>query len=63
MASSMPKILGIASLAFGVVVYLGAVAGVFFDGNTPPLDVGAVSFLLMGVLFGLCGLALARMPA
>lgn len=63
MASSMPKVLGIASIALGAIVYLGAVAGVLFGGSTPPFDVGAVSFLLIGVLFGLGGLALARMPA
>ncbi len=63
MAVPTPKLLGIASIALGALVYLGAVAGVFFAEATPPLDSGAVSYLVTAVLFGVGALAVARLPA
>ena len=63
MALPTPKLLGIVCIALGALVYLGAVAGVFFAQATPPADVGALSWLVLGVLFGLGGLGVARLPA
>ena len=59
----MPKLLGFTCIALGALVYLGAVAGVFFAESTPPADVGALSWLVVGVLFGLGALGVARLPA
>ena len=54
-----PRILALVCLAFGLLLYVGAVAGILFAEATPPGDVGAlatlVSFLLFGGLLFLLG--------
>lgn len=63
MAVNLAQALGWAVIALGVAIYLGAVGGVLFGGATPPLDVGAVSTLVVCLLFGALALALSRKPA
>lgn len=60
---SLTQGLSWAAIAVAVLIYLAAVAGVLADAATPPLDVGATSVLVTGLLFGGLGLALARQPA
>ena len=52
-------ILSWASLAFGVVLYLIGVSGIFWPA-TPPADVGLLASSLVFVLFGVVGLRLAK---
>lgn len=63
MAIPLPQALGWACIVLGVVIYLGAVAGVLFGAATSPLDVGALSALAVCLLFGALALAVSRKPA
>lgn len=47
-------------LAFGALVYLAAVAGLLFAEATPPADVGALSLLVVSLLFGAFGFLLIK---
>ncbi|HUR25614.1 MAG TPA: hypothetical protein VM327_06340 [Candidatus Thermoplasmatota archaeon] len=47
-------------LAFGVLTYIAAVAGLLFAKPTPPTDVGAVSLLVVCLLFGVYGFMLLK---
>jgi hypothetical protein len=58
--SRLTTVLSIASLAFGVLFYLGSVGGIFWNESTPPLDHGVVPVSLIFVLFGVLGLLLGR---
>lgn len=61
-----PRPLSVVVLAFGVAVYLGAVSGALFGGSTPPGDVGALSVLVVCLLFGAFGFLLVgrtKVPA
>lgn len=53
-----PRPLSIAVLLFGVLVYAAAVAGLLFERATPPGDAGALSLLVVCVLFGAYGFML-----
>jgi len=53
-------VLSIASLAVGVIYYVGSVAGLLWSAPTPPLDHGLVPTAAVFVLFGLVGLLVAR---
>lgn len=55
-----PRPLSLAVLAFGVLVYIAAVAGLLFAEPTPPLDVGALSLLIVCVLSGAYGFLLLK---
>ena len=55
-----PRPLSILVLAFGVLVYIGAVAGLLFAEATPPGDVGALSLLIICLLFGAYGFLLIK---
>ncbi|HJQ92861.1 MAG TPA: hypothetical protein VJ874_01095, partial [Candidatus Thermoplasmatota archaeon] len=55
-----PRPASIAVLAFGILTYVAAVAGLLFAEPTPPADVGALSILLVSLLFGLFGFLLLR---
>ena len=55
-----PRPVSIAVLAFGVLTYVAAVAGLLFAEPTPPLDVGALSILVVSVLFGVYGFLLLK---
>jgi hypothetical protein len=55
-----PRPLSIAVLAFGVLTYIAAVAGVLFAKPTPPTDVGALSLLIVCLLFGVYGFLLLK---
>jgi hypothetical protein len=55
-----PRPVSAAVLAFGVLVYIAAVAGLLFREPTPPLDVGATSVLAVCVLFGVLGFLLLK---
>lgn len=63
MAVPLARALGWSVIAVAVLVYVLALAGVLFAAATPPLDVGAVSVLGVGLLFGALALALGRTPA
>ncbi|MES2153971.1 MAG: hypothetical protein V4510_02455 [bacterium] len=52
------KFLAVASLAVGVVFYLGSVGGMLWGKASPPADVGVVSTSAVFVLFGVLGLML-----
>jgi hypothetical protein len=58
--SGTTRLLAVACIALGLLVYVGAVAGVLFAESTPPGDVGATATLLTLLLFGVLGLALGR---
>lgn len=58
----LSKPLAVLALVIGVGIYLGAVSGALFAEATPPGDVGALTTLGMGLLFGGLGLALGRTP-
>lgn len=61
-----PRPLSAAVLAFGVLVYVAAVAGLLFEESTPPTDVGALSLLVVCALFGVLGFLLlgrTKVPA
>lgn len=47
-----PRPLAIACLAFGLLLYIGAVSGLLFAAATSPGDVGATSTLAVCLLFG-----------
>jgi hypothetical protein len=53
-----PRPLSIAVLAIGLLIYIGAVAGLLFAKPTPVTDVGALSVLVVSVLFGAFGFLL-----
>jgi hypothetical protein len=55
-----PRPLSIAVLLFGVLVYVAAVAGLLFAEPTPPGDAGALSLLVVCLLFGGYGFLLIR---
>lgn len=63
MAVNLAQALGWAVVVLGVAVYLGAVGGVLFGAATPALDIGAVSALVVCLLFGALALAVSRKPA
>ena len=65
MAVNLAQALGWAVIVLGVAIYLGAVGGVLFGfgAATPPLDAGAVSVLVVCLLFGGLALAVSRKPA
>ena len=42
----------------GILFYILAVAGLFFGGKSPPLDLGVYSVTIVLVLFGIGGLLL-----
>jgi hypothetical protein len=52
--------LSIASLLFGVIVYVGSVSGAFWAKATPLGDHGVIPTAAVFVLFGLLGLLLGR---
>jgi hypothetical protein len=58
----LSKPLAILALVVGAGSYLGAVSGALFDEATPPTDVGALTTLAIGVLFGVLGFLLGRQP-
>lgn len=58
---NLGKILALASLVFGLLFYVVAVAGLLWPA-TPPTDVGLVATSAVFVLFGAFGLLL-RSPA
>jgi hypothetical protein len=61
-----PRPLSIACLAIGILLYGGAVSGVFFAHATPPGDSGALSALVTFLIFGACGFLLigrSKVPA
>lgn len=47
-----PRVLAIVCLALGLLLYVGAVAGILFAEATPPGDVGALATLVTFLLFG-----------
>ncbi|MEA3190135.1 MAG: hypothetical protein QOD77_717 [Thermoplasmata archaeon] len=53
----LSKVLSLASLAFGVLFYVAAVAGLLWPA-TPPADVGILSTAGVFILMGLVGLLL-----
>jgi hypothetical protein len=55
-----PRPVSVAVLAFGVLVYVAAVAGLLFGQPTPPLDVGATSLVVVCALFGVLGFLLLK---
>ena len=55
-----PRPVSVAVLAFGVLLYIAAVAGLLFAEATPPTDVGALSVLIVCVLFGIYGFLLLK---
>ncbi|MHB1262099.1 MAG: hypothetical protein ACYC2H_10340 [Thermoplasmatota archaeon] len=55
-----PRPLSVFVLAFGVLVYVAAVAGLLFAEATPPTDVGALSLLVVSLLFGAYGFMLIK---
>lgn len=57
-----PRALAIVCIVAGLLIYLGAVAGVFFADPTPPGDVGALSTLFSFLLFGGLAFLLSRAP-
>lgn len=61
-----PRPVSIAVLLFGLVLYIAAVSGALFGAATPPTDVGALSVLIVSVLFGALGFLLigrSKVPA
>lgn len=63
MAVSLARGLALLSLLVGAVIYIGAVAGLFFAAATPPADTGALSVLVIAGLFGGLAFLLDRTPA
>ncbi len=63
MQKDLTSTLSIASIAFGVILYLTSVLGLFFKAASPPLDVGLLSTTGIFVLFGVLGLMLAKARA
>ena len=55
-----PRPLSVVVLVFGLLIYVGAVSGALFGQATPPADVGALSTLLVSLLFGAYGFLLVR---
>lgn len=55
-----PRPLSVVVLLFGLLTYVGAVSGLLFADPTPPADVGALSILVICVLFGLFGFLLVK---
>lgn len=55
-----PRPLSIAVAAFGILVYIAAVAGLLFAEATPVTDVGALSLLVICLLFGGYGFLLIK---
>jgi hypothetical protein len=53
-------VLSVASLLFGVLVYVGSVAGLLWAKPTPVADHGVIPVAAIFVLFGLAGLLLGR---
>lgn len=51
MATSLPRLLASLCIALGLLIYIGAVAGILFAEATPPGDVGALSTLAAFLLF------------
>jgi hypothetical protein len=47
-----PRPISAAVLLFGILVYIGAVAGLLFAEPTPVADPGALSLLVVCALFG-----------
>ena len=58
----LSKPLAALALLVGAGIYLGAVSGALFEEATPPGDVGALTTLAMGLLFGGLGLLAGRTP-
>lgn len=58
----LSKPLAVLALVVGIGIYLGAVSGALFGAATRPTDVGALTTLVVGVLFGGLGLLLGRQP-
>jgi hypothetical protein len=56
------RILAIACIALGLLIYVAAVAGLLFAKATPPGDVGALSTLASFLLFGILAFLLDRQP-
>ncbi len=63
MQKDLTSVLSIASIAFGVILYLTSVLGLFFEAASPPGDVGLLSTVGIFVLFGVLGLLLANARA
>ena len=55
-----PRPLAIVCIVAGLLIYVGAVAGILFGEATPPGDVGALSALVMFLLFGGLSFLLSR---
>jgi hypothetical protein len=55
-----PRPLSVLVLAFGILLYVGSVAGLLFARPTPPTDVGALSTFVVCLLFGIPGFLLLR---
>ena len=55
--------LAIVCIALGLLIYIGAVAGLLFAEATPPGDVGALSTLVSFLLFGGLAFLLSRESA
>jgi hypothetical protein len=55
-----PRPVSVAVLLYGVLIYVGAVSGAFFAEATPPGDVGALSTLVLALLFGALGFGIVR---
>ena len=53
-------VLSVASLLFGVLVYVGSVAGLLWAKPTPAGDHGVIPVAAIFVLFGVVGLFLGR---
>ncbi|MGB0653181.1 MAG: hypothetical protein ACPGQL_08265 [Thermoplasmatota archaeon] len=63
MEKDVTTILSFVSIAFGVLLYLASVLGLFYDNATPPADIGLLSTVLVFVLFGVFGILLSKARA